>query len=141
MAGGLMTAAAGEEARVELDALIDKIEAAYEFCLAYAAQGRRSDRGAQGDSGLRKHLTQVEQALDEIAPTARRCADSVSADLTVAARAFFDALERDAAAAQGAVRLVSSRQDISSQLIDNLNASIHLRAVLTDVFVIDEALK
>jgi len=30
---------------------------------------------------------------------------------------------------------------ISSQLIDNLNASIHLRALLTDLFLIDEIIK
>jgi hypothetical protein len=30
---------------------------------------------------------------------------------------------------------------ISSQLVDNLNASIHVRALLTDVFVIDELLR
>jgi hypothetical protein len=30
---------------------------------------------------------------------------------------------------------------ISSPLVDNLNASIHLRALLTDIFLIDEALK
>jgi hypothetical protein len=43
--------------------------------------------------------------------------------------------------ANGAVRLVLARPDISSQLVDNLNASIHLRALLTDLFVVDEALK
>ena len=37
--------------------------------------------------------------------------------------------------------LVLARADISSQLIDNLNASIHLRALLTDLFVVDEVLK
>jgi hypothetical protein len=30
---------------------------------------------------------------------------------------------------------------ISSQMIDNLNASIHVRALLTDVFVIDELIR
>jgi hypothetical protein len=30
---------------------------------------------------------------------------------------------------------------ISSQLIDNLNASIHLRALLTDLFLLDEILR
>ena len=33
------------------------------------------------------------------------------------------------------------RPGISSQMIDNVNASIHVRALLTDVFVIDEILK
>jgi hypothetical protein len=30
---------------------------------------------------------------------------------------------------------------IGSQLIDNLNASIHLRAVLTDMFLVGEILR
>jgi len=29
---------------------------------------------------------------------------------------------------------------MSSQLVDNLNANIHLRALLTDLFLVDEAL-
>jgi hypothetical protein len=33
------------------------------------------------------------------------------------------------------------RPAISSQLIDNLNASIHPRALLTDLFLLDEILK
>jgi len=37
--------------------------------------------------------------------------------------------------------LVLAQKSISSQLVDNLNASIHVRALLTDVFLIDEALK
>jgi hypothetical protein len=50
-------------------------------------------------------------------------------------------LDRDARDAQAAVRLVLAQPVISSQLVDNLNASIHLRALLTDLFLIDEALK
>jgi len=34
-----------------------------------------------------------------------------------------------------------AQQALSSQLIDNLNASIHIRALLTDIFLIDETLK
>ena len=40
-----------------------------------------------------------------------------------------------------AVELVLAQPAISSQLIDNLNANIHLRALLTDLFLIDEILK
>ena len=36
------------------------------------------------------------------------------------------------------MRLVSAQKWVSSQLIDNLNASIHFRALLTDLFLIDE---
>jgi hypothetical protein len=141
MAGGLMANDAGDNARTRLDAYIDTVEAGYEFFLAYAAQGRRSDRGQQGDSGLRQHLDKMDDALGRIAATARICVEERDAELVDAAAAFFDAFANDASTAQAAVRLVLARPDISSQLIDNLNASIHLRALLTDVFIIDEALK
>jgi hypothetical protein len=36
---------------------------------------------------------------------------------------------------------VLAQPAISSQLVDNLNASIHVRALLTDLFLLDEALK
>ena len=41
----------------------------------------------------------------------------------------------------GRRRLGLAQPSISSQLIDNLNASIHVRALLTDLFLIDEILK
>jgi hypothetical protein len=50
-------------------------------------------------------------------------------------------LERDARNSQAAIQLVLAQTSISSQLIDNLNAWIHLRALLTDLFLIDEILK
>ena len=39
------------------------------------------------------------------------------------------------------MQLVLAQPSISSQLVDNLNASIHLRALLTDLFLLDEVLK
>jgi hypothetical protein len=39
------------------------------------------------------------------------------------------------------LRLVLAQPGISSQMIDNINASIHVRALLTDVFIVDEILK
>jgi hypothetical protein len=58
-----------------------------------------------------------------------------------AAAAFLKAVSEDAQKAQGAIALVLSRPAISSLLIDNLNASIHLRALLTDLFLVEQALK
>jgi hypothetical protein len=40
-----------------------------------------------------------------------------------------------------AIELVLAQRSISSQVVDNLNASIHVRALLTDLFLIDEILK
>jgi len=37
--------------------------------------------------------------------------------------------------------MVLAQPSIHSQMIDNLNANIHVRALLTDLFLIDEILK
>ena len=50
-------------------------------------------------------------------------------------------LDRDARDSLAAIELVLAQPVISSQLIDNLNASIHLRALLTDLFLVDEIVK
>lgn len=123
------------------DDAIDAIEGGYEFLLAYAAQGRRTDRDAGGERGPRQRLEAMAGALDALPQLARAAEAGHDADLIATAGAFFAALERDAEVAAAAVRLVLAQSDISSQLIDNLNASIHLRAVLTDIFLLDEALK
>jgi hypothetical protein len=50
-------------------------------------------------------------------------------------------LERDANDSLAAMDLVLAQPGVSSQLIDNLNASVHLRALLTDVFLLGEVLR
>ena len=55
--------------------------------------------------------------------------------------AFLAVIERDCGSALAAMELVLAQPTISSQLIDNLNASIHLRALLTDLFLLDEVAK
>ena len=50
-------------------------------------------------------------------------------------------LEHDARGALAAIELVRAQASISSQVIDNLNASIHVRALLTDLFLLGELLK
>ena len=108
---------------------IDAVEETYEFMLAYAAQGRRKeDDDATG--GIRASLKRADAAL------------AVIASASVAeAEAFMDVVRQDAGKASAAIRLVLAQPSIGSQLIDNLNASIHLRALLTDLFLLDEALK
>ena len=56
-------------------------------------------------------------------------------------QAFFAVLARDAQSSLVAIELVLAQPAISSQLIDNLNASLHLRALLTDLFLITEILE
>lgn len=129
------------ESRRELAAAIDTIEGGYEFLLAYAAQGRRTDRDAVAAQKPRERLRAMADALAALPALAATVADLEDRDLRSQSAAFFAALEGDAAIAAAAVRLVLAQSDIGSQLVDNLNASIHLRAVLTDIFLIDEAFK
>jgi hypothetical protein len=125
----------------DFDRRVDAIEAGYEFLLAYAAQGRHTDRGASPERNVRTFLQNIEVALDGLGRVASACIDQRNPALGEASAAFLAAVEGDAAKAQGAIRLVLAQEDISSQLVDNLNASIHLRALLTDVFIVDESLK
>jgi hypothetical protein len=127
--------------REDLDRAIDAIEGGYEFLLAYAAQGRRTDRGGPGGQGPREKLQAMVEALDRLPALAKALAESSHAEAASGFGAFFEVLDRDAAVSIAAIRLVLSMPDISSQLVDNLNASIHLRAVLTDIFLLDEAFK
>ena len=115
---------------------LDAIEAGYEFCLAYAAQGRSDETG----SPIRQTLEQMFDALDGLVPLFEAALLRPDAARAASTRRFFEAVRQDAAVAQGAIGLVLERAAISSLLVDNLNASIHLRALLTDLFLIDQAL-
>jgi hypothetical protein len=127
--------------RADLEQRIEAVESGYEFMLAYAAQGRETDKGAAAGRNVREYLEKMSAALDGLGAVVGECATDVDPTLRGSASSFLAAVDADARIAQGAVRLVLSRPDISSQLIDNLNASIHLRALLTDLFIVDEALK
>jgi hypothetical protein len=131
--------AAGTPVFASVAERIDAVEEAYEFCLAYAAQGRRGDEG--GPVGeLRGLLERALAALDGL--TAAAGAEfATTPERGQAARAFLEVVQGDMAKAGAAIRLVLAQRAISSQMIDNLNASIHLRALLTDLFLIDESLK
>lgn len=136
-----MSTEKAHDTAADLERRIDAIESGYEFLLAYAAQGRKTDKGPGEGGKLRGYLDGMERALGGLGAAVRaRAADRLPASLDGSA-AFYDAIDDDAAKAAGAIRLVIAQSDISSQLVDNLNASIHLRALLTDLFVIDEALK
>ncbi len=121
----------------ELARRIDIIERGYEYLLAYAAQGRQSDEGSEA----RQTLTNMHVALGGLSALleATLLADSPASVRDAAG--FIEAISDDARKARGAIGLVLSRPAISSLLVDNLNASIHLRALLTDVFLAEQALK
>ena len=118
----------------------DTIEESYEFFLAYASQGLPSDQGSERGREIREYLRRCDGALNGIGELVIGFAERAGLD-PAPYRAFVDVIERDARDASAAIRLVLAQPAIGSQLIDNLNASIHLRALLTDLFLIDEVLK
>jgi hypothetical protein len=125
----------GSASPLSLAERIEVIEQAYELMLAYAAQGKQND--TDNSSSIRRFLRRADAALDGLATCLR---ETVAAHAEVYAD-FIGVLEQDARSTRAALRLVLAQKALSSQLIDDLNASIHIRALLTDIFLIDETLK
>ena len=108
---------------------IEAIESGYEFLLAFAAQGRP----AQNETGPGPH--------------ARPIIEGVSVGMENIAAAFSESkddfelvIANDCRNAGAAIRFILNQEKIGSEIVDNLNASIHLRAVLTDLFLYSESL-
>ena len=116
------------------------IEECYEFMLAFAAQGLPSDQGSGSGSQLREFLGRTVKALSGLAD-AYAAAIKQEGQAIESYRAFLAVLDRDASDSIAAIEMVRAQPALSSQVIDNLNASIHLRALLTDLFLIDETIK
>ena len=124
----------------ELQARIDAIEESYEFFLAYAAQGVAGEQDSQSSSQIREFLGRMEVALATLASQFSALISERGDSASTQYESFINVLRRDAEDSLAAVQIVLAQSAISSQMIDNLNALIHLRALLTDVFLIDEIL-
>lgn len=121
----------------EISALCNTIEESYEFMLAYAGQGLAGEQGSQ----IRHHLERAAQALSGLAGCYSLMLNQENLQPAVCYEAFGSVLVTDARKALVAIELVLAQSSISSQMVDNLNASIHLRALLTDLFLIEDILK
>jgi hypothetical protein len=110
---------------------IEAVETGYEFLLAYAAQGRPPHIEAEYPS---PHAgPELEKMLAAMS--------NLSAALAGTENEFEQVLADDIRKAGAAIRFVLAQPRMSSELIDNLNASIHLRAVLTDLFLYSEVFR
>ena len=121
----------------ELSSRIEIVERGYEYLLAYAAQGRQNDQGSEA----RQRLTEMYEALNGLGQRVAGVVNGGPDGPVIQAASFVEAMTQDASKARGAIGLVLSRPAISSLLVDNLNASIHLRALLTDCFLVEQAYK
>jgi len=117
------------------------VEECYEFMLAYAAQGLRTDEGSKSGGQVREFLQRAVTALTGVAEVCTVAVREEGLERAEQYAAFLAVLDRDSRDSLAAIELVLAQPVISSQLIDNLNASIHLRALLTDLFLLDEILR
>ncbi|MYD72074.1 MAG: hypothetical protein F4W89_15235 [Acidobacteria bacterium] len=126
---------------VTLKALVDVVEESYEFCLAYAARGVTPQMARAGDTQVRRQLQQLADALPQLSDAFLNLAGERDESRREDYRRFIEVLRRDAESARAAVDLVLAQPGITSQMVDNLNGMIHVRALLTDVFLVDEMLR
>ena len=127
-----------ETSSSDLKDRIDTIEEAYEYMLAYAAQGL--ERENESDSGgIRGFLSNAAKALEDIHQVAQERAAALASDADQW-NAYLEILKTDAATAQILINFALMQPGLGSELIDNLNATSHVRALLTDVFLLDSAL-
>ena len=108
---------------------IETVESGYEYLLAYAAQGKDTDE-TSGNAA-----SEVRNRLSAMADAALSIASVLEDDNSTFKWVVVD----DARKAHAAISLVLEQKGISSEMVDNLNASIHLRALLTDLFLLSEA--
>ena len=107
---------------------IESIESGYEFLLAYAAQGRPANVETGPGPHARPTIEGMLQAMRNLAGEFSSSADN-----------FEQLIADDCNKASAALGFILSQEKIGSEIVDNLNASIHLRAVLTDLFLYGEA--
>ena len=127
--------------REDVSARCNAIEECYEFMLAYAGQGLSGKENSQSSSQVRDFLNRAVEALSGLAESYSKAVKHENLQPAERYLAFLTVLEKDALYSLATIHLVLAQATISSQLIDNLNATIHLRALLTDLFLIDEILK
>ncbi len=121
------------EQAAAMRAAFDIIEEAYEFMLAYAAQGRKQENAeGSGESQIRQHLRRMEAALID-------CESAIAHGLGGPEGTAFTARFRDnLKVMRSVIGLLQSTPSVSSEMVDNTNGLISIRAFLTDVFFIDQ---
>ncbi len=119
----------------------DTIEECYEFMLAYAAQGLPAEGGSASGAQIREFLNLAVKAMSGLAERAAMAVKQLGVEPAEKYQTFLEVIDRDSRDSRAAIELVLAQPSISSQLIDNLNASIHLRALLTDLFLLTDILR
>ena len=113
---------------------IEAIEEAYEFLLAYAAQGRAEEGAGPDGAHIRTFLAQFDAAVTAIAQEI----DSLPGAGGEAA-AFLRGFEADSRTMTSVLQMMLARNQITSEVVDNANGLISVRSYLTSIFFLDKA--
>ena len=89
--------------------------------------------------GIRAALRQADAAFEVLDAATPADLGSPPGEVAKVTAEMLDLMKHDIAKARAAFRFVLAQRSINSQIIDNLNASTHVRTLLTDLFLLDEA--
>lgn len=130
-----MTESMDEKIVVDIREAIDTVEEAYEFMLAYAAQGRQTESETEGASQIRGFLDRFRNALNVFS----NHSDEL---LTPAAStsAFAQHFAADTNTMKAVLDMLIGKSNITSDMIDNTNGMIVVRSFLTNVFFVDQVM-
>ena len=113
---------------------IEAVEEAYEYMLAYAAQGRAEEGAGSDGAQIRTFLNKFNEAVYAIASMI----DTIpGADEDAAG--FVASLRIDSGTMSSVLRIMLARDNISSEVVDNANGLISVRSYLTALFFLDKA--
>ena len=96
----------------------------------FAAQGRPAQAEVGPGPHARPTIADIAAAMKSIASAFAESEDD-----------FEQVIAQDCRNAGAALGFILAQEKIGSEMVDNLNASIHLRAVLTDLFLYSEAFR
>jgi hypothetical protein len=113
----------------------DVIEEAYEFMLAYAAQGRKNETvegGEGGESQIRQYLKRFSAALETLETAANPGLGGPEGAI------YSERFLADLSVMRSVLGLLLVQPSISSNMVDNTNGLIAVRSFLTNVFFVDQ---
>ncbi len=114
---------------------IEIVEEAYEFMLAYAAQGRMEEGAGADGAHIRTFLERFAAAAGQMKLQAVVLMAGGKAD----GGALLDSFQRDSDIVLSVLQLLLGRDNISSEMVDNTNGLIVMRSYLTTLVFIDKA--
>ena len=114
---------------------IEKVEEAYEYMLAYAAQGRADEgEGAEGVQ-IRIFIKQFLSSIEVLAGSLESLSKS-----SVELKTYIDSFKGQSDIMASVLKIILANDNISSEVIDNANGLISVRSYLTSLFFIDKSI-